>query len=614
MKQCGKTNRILLAALLSVYVSAGTGCSDRSAGQGGKGKKAAKKKAGPKTPRRPPPRAYTRPVKAIVGGTVINTVGKKVLPNATVLIKGNRIVQVGAAGEVKVPKDADVIDAKGKFIIPGLVDGHIHFFQSGGLYTRPDGLDLRHRVPYEKHQKWIRDNIDDFFRRYIRCGVTTVVDMGGPFWNFDVREKARTTKMAPRVFVAGPLVASYQPKQLASSDLPIIKVETKKQALDLVRKQIEKKTDLIKIWYVVSKKLALRLEAFYPIVKAVVDETHKHNIPVYVHATELETARKAVQAGADVLVHSVVDREVDEAFLKLAKEKKVIYIPTLWVFNSYGAVYSKQLKLTKVEHWLGNPRIIGTLFDMYELQEKELGERQKKLLAARKPIQPKAVILKNLKRIQDYGIRIAAGTDAGNVGVIHGPALFHDFALMSRAGLTNYQILMNATLNGAWLIRKEKELGSVEKGKLADLVVLNKNPLDDIMNTADIHLVIKDGNVFDPRVVLPVRPADLAQIQLNAYNSRDIETFLSVYAPDVEVYSFPEGKLLYRGLKEMRKRYTALFAKAPELHCKLVDRVAFGNLVFDQEEVTGIPGKKKLTAIAVYTVKDGLIRTVGFIK
>ena len=152
--------------------------------------------------------------------------------------------------------------------------------------------------------------------------------------------------------------------------------------------------------------------AFYPIVKAVVAESHRHKVPVYIHATELETARKAVQAGGDVLVHSITDRPVDDAFLKLAKEKKVFYVPTLRVFNSYGAVYSRQLKLMKLEHWLGNPRVIGSLFHMYELADKELGPRQKKLLAAKKPIRPNPMILKNLKRVHDAGIPVVMGTDA----------------------------------------------------------------------------------------------------------------------------------------------------------------------------------------------------------
>jgi imidazolonepropionase-like amidohydrolase len=554
-----------------------------------------------------------------VGGTVISTRSRRVHRNVTVLLKGDRIAAMGPVGTVAIPKHANVIDVRGKYLIPGLMDGHIHFFQSGGLYTRPDGLDLRHRVPYEKHLRWVRKNMDDVFRRYIRSGITTVVDMGGPRWNFDVRAQARRARVAPRVFVAGPLIASYQPPALKTIDPPIVRVNTIAEGVAMVRRQVAQKADLIKIWYVVSKKLvakglALDADRFYPIVKAVIQESHKHKLPVYVHATELDTAKRAMRAGADVLVHSVRDKDVDAEFLRLAKQRGVKYIPTLWVFNSYAAVYSKQLKLLTVEHRRGNPAVISTLFDMHKLLSTELGERQKKLQKNPRPIVPDPVLLRNLKRVQEHGIIVAAGTDAGNVGVLHGPALFHDFALMKRAGLSNYEILVSATYNGARTLGRDQDLGAIEVGKLADIVVLGSDPLKDIMNTADTHLVIKGGQVFFPHQVLPLSSRDLAQIQLNAYNARDIDAFLSVYAPRVEVYDFP-GRLKFRGREAMRHTYTAFFRKAKGLHCTLVKRIVQGRYVIDRERVvTGIPGREEIHATAIYEITGGLIRKVWFLK
>ena len=566
-----------------------------------------------------PPTVENRRVKALVGGTVIHTNlaqpnAPKVLADATVLMEGDRITAVGPSATVKVPPGAQVLDVKGKYIIPGLVDGHIHFFQSGGLYTRPDGLDLRKRVPYAEEIRRIRADMGQLLRRYLRCGVTTVVDMGGPMWNFEVRDRARKEQMAPRVFVAGPLIASYQPAQLDSEDLPIIRVTNTEQALALARKQIARKADLIKIWYVVSKKAALDPQAFFPVAQAVAAEAHKHGLPVYIHATELATAKLAMRAGADVLVHSVVDKEIDDEFIRLARARKVIVIPTLWVFNSYAAVYTKQLKLMTVEHLLGDPRVIGTLFQMHELADAELGPRQRKLLAEMKPIEPNPVILKNLRRMQREGITVALGTDAGNVGVLHGPSVFHDMALMARAGLTPHQILVDATLHGARLVGQGKQLGSVEAGKLADLVVLDADPLKDIQNTARVRWVLKGGRLFHPDRLLPRSAEDLAQIQLNAYNARQLEPFLAVYSPDVEVYDFP-GKLLFKGRDKMRARYAGFFAKATKLHARLVGRVQQGRFVVDQEDVvTGIPGRQQLRALAIYEVRGGLINRVWFIR
>ena len=554
---------------------------------------------------------------AIVGATVVNTHELSTIADAVVLLKGKQIAAAGPAGSVKVPKCAKVVKANGKFIIPGLIDGHIHFFQSGGLYARPDGLDLRHRVPYKKEIDWVKANLDDVFRRYIRCGVTSVVDMGGPFWNFDVRDYSKKAKVAPRVFVAGPLIASYQPAQLNTeetpSDFPIIKVTSKEEALALTRQQLAKKPDLMKIWYVVSKKHSLGLEAFYPTVEAVVKMSHAASVPVFIHATELATAKKALQAKADVLVHIVTDKPVDDDFITMAKAQSAIVIPTLWVFSSYAAVYTKQFKPTMLEHHLANPEVIGTLFDMFELKESELGDRQKKLLKEMPPVKTKPLLLKNLKAIHDAGVLIAAGTDAGNVGALHGPAIYRDLKLMQQAGLTPHEVLVTATLNGARLVGLDKQLGSIEKGKLADLVILDADPLVDISNVSTVHLVIKDGELFYPEKVLPKTPEALAQIQLNAYNARDLDAFLSVYADDVEVYLFP-NKLLYKGKETMKKKYGGFFAKAKQLHCQLVKRITLGNFVIDREHVTGVPGKPAIDAVAMYEIEGGLIKRVWFRK
>ncbi len=556
---------------------------------------------------------YSQKYKALVGGTIINTHNNKIIENSIILIKDSVIIDVGEKIKTKIPDKTEIIDISGKYIIPGLMDGHIHFFQSGGLYARPDGLDLRHRVPYIDEINWIKKDTKDFFNRYLACGITSIADMGGPFWNFNIRQQSYNNEMAPRTFTTGPLIASYFPAKLADDDLPIIKVNNEKEALDLVEKELNYKPDFIKIWYVLLKDNPNSLEEFFPIVKAVIDRSHKAGFPVFVHATELETAKKAIEAGCDVLVHNINNKEVDEEFLKMAKDKGIILIPTNWVFSSYAAVYSKQLKLLPVEQWLGDPKVIGSLYDMYELDYSELGERQRQLLVEKKPVVQSEILKNNLKKICDYGIIIAAGTDAGNVGVIHGPSLFHEFAFMAEAGLTPHQILVSATLNGAKLFGNDKILGSIEKNKLADLVILNSNPLEDILNTSDVYAVMKNGGeLLYPDSLIQRSAADLAQIQLNAYNAHDIESFLQAYSNDVEVYSFPDS-LRFRGKEQLRQVYSDFFEKTPELHCKLVSRMVKGNFAIDSELVTGIPERDNLTAIAVYEIKNGLIKKVWFL-
>ncbi len=228
------------------------------------------------------------------------------------------------------------------------------------------------------------------------------------------------------------------------------------------------------------------------------------------HATELEAARASVEEGADLLVHSVNDKLVDDAFVKLLKEKGTVLTPTLVVFERYGRTFANKLNLTPEEKAWGNPEVIASL-DVTKIPSDKMPERIKGAMA-----NPDAVLdrirktydiaLKNLKTLQDAGVTIAAGTDAGNIGTIHGPSLFREFQLMKEAGLTPMQILQCATTNAARVFDTTggtsfrssgpPKIGAIAPGNFADLVILKSNPLDDIAHTSDIESVMKGGILF----------------------------------------------------------------------------------------------------------------------
>src|SRR5256885_6042254 len=403
---------------------------------------------------------------SLVGATVINPSDGKIMPNATVVINGDKIERV-SLGKRDAASLGSQIDCARKFIIPGLIDTHVHFFQSADLFTRPDGADFNSIRPYKDEVAWIKSHLDDVFARYIRCGITSVVDVGGPMWNFEVRKKANETAKAPRVAVAGPLISSVSREKLDLGDPPIVKIDTPEQAREFVRKLTDPKADLVKIWYIVDKDHPV--DSFRPIARATIEESHAHKIRVAVHATEVDTARAAVEEGADILVHSVYDKPVDDAFVKLLKDRHTILCPTLVVFERYGRTFSHQLNFTKEEQAWGNPEVIASL-DVRKIPQDKLPDRVKQSLA-----DPKAsldrinktyeVALPNLKKLEDAGVTIAAGTDAGNIGTIHGPALFREFQLMKEAWLTPMQILQSATLNAAQLFGGETgaHIGRIEK-------------------------------------------------------------------------------------------------------------------------------------------------------
>ncbi|HEY2569199.1 MAG TPA: amidohydrolase family protein [Candidatus Udaeobacter sp.] len=443
---------------------------------------------------------------SLIGGTVINPADGKVLPNATVVIDGDKIERV-AMGRQDAATLGKQIECVGKFILPGYTDTHIHFFQSGDLFTRPDGADLNAVRPYKDEVAWVKSHVNDVFERYLRCGITSVVDVGGPFWNFEVRKIANATKKAPHVAVAGPLISSVSREKLDLGDPPIVKIDTPDQARAFVRKLAEQKPDLVKIWYIVDKDHPV--ESFRPIVRATIEESHAHKIRVAVHATELETARAAVQEGADVLVHSVTDKPIDDAFVKLLQDRHTILCPTLVVFERYGRTFSHQLNLTPEEQKWGNPEVIASL-DVTKIPQDKLPQRIKDALAKPDDVLSRIkktydVALPNLKRLEDAGVTIAAGTDAGNIGTIHGPALFREFQLMKEAGLAPMQILQSTTVNAAKLFGGEtgRRIGQIAPGYFADLVVLNSNPLDDIAHASDIDMVIKNGVIYRADSILP---------------------------------------------------------------------------------------------------------------
>ena len=423
----------------------------------------------------------------IQGATLINGTGSSSIRNSAIVIDGGRIRDIGPRNEVRVPGGAQTVDARGKWVIPGLIDAHVHFSQSGDIYTRPDVVDLRKWRSYEKEMEWIKERLPYTFERYLVSGITGVVDCGGPMWNFEVRDIASHTKKAPRVVVAGPLIATYLPPTTSTNDPDIVKPNSPAQARDFVRRQMDRKPDLIKLWWV--RRPGDNLDEQVQIMSAAIDESKSHGVRVAVHATELETAKAAVKAGADILVHSVSDRLVDTEFINLVKNRDIPYITTLAVEDGYRMVLNQQVALTDIEQRLGDPQVIATWSELGKIPPGEIPGGIPRIPAP--PKQP--VAYDNLMLLESAGVRVVAGTDAGNIGTLHGPALHHEMELMAAAGLRPMDIIVSATKNASAVMGLQNDVGTLQKGKFADLVILDADPLVDIKNTRKIFKVMKAG-------------------------------------------------------------------------------------------------------------------------
>ena len=433
---------------------------------------------------------------AFVGATVIDGTGAPPIPNAVVIVEAGRIAAVGPSRAVAVPAGADVVEALGKWIIPGLIDAHVHFFQSGGLYARPDVIDLRSVRPYAEEVANTRAAIAATLARYLASGITGVVDMGGPTWNFGVRERARDSAYAPRVAVAGPLLGTYAPPALDAGDAAVIAIRTPVEARAAVRRQLAKDPDLVKIWFVYPGPDIAPQMAW---VRVVISESHAVGTRVVAHATQARLARAMVEAGVDVLAHGVDDRIVDNDLLALMRARGVIYITTLAVHEGYAEVLGQNVRLSGIERRIGDPIAIASFAELGKLPARLRARWPRRETPV--PIPPAAG--RNLARVSKAGITVAAGSDAGNIGTLHGPALHRELELMVEAGgLSPMEVLVAASLGGAAVMGRTRDLGTLEPGKLADLVILDADPLADIRNTRRIHRVVKGGVVSDPAEIM----------------------------------------------------------------------------------------------------------------
>jgi hypothetical protein len=309
-----------------------------------------------------------------------------------------------------------------------------------------------------------------------------------------------------------------------------------------------------------------------------------------------------------------VTEPIDQEFLDLAKKRGAVYVPTLIVGENYSRVASQQFAFLPEEMALANPDVLGSLFDLRHFRQEELGRRFRDLLTAPAPppLRPQPALAPNLVAVFRADISVAMGTDAGNIGTLHGPSIFREMAAMEKAGLQPLEVLHTATLGGARVMGRDKELGRVAEGYLADLLLLDADPSRGTRNLARLHRVVKAGTVLDPATLAPDRPQDVVQRQLNAYNARDLEAFLATYSPTVEIRAI-DGSLELKGLTALRKRYGRLFSANPRLHAEVARRMVLGHRIVDEERVTGAT-PTPLHAARVYEVKGNRISKVWLVS
>jgi hypothetical protein len=304
----------------------------------------------------------------------------------------------------------------------------------------------------------------------------------------------------------------------------------------------------------------------------------------------------------------VDDAPLDDAFLALLGPRHV-YQTTLVVWEGYAEVLGRTGSLTDVERRFGDPVVIGSWAEFDPGAEaRARAEVRTKRFSERTP-----TLQHNLQAVLGRGIAVAAGTDAGNMGTLHGPGLHREFELMAEAGLTPMQVLVAATRDAARSVSTSPDFGTLEAGSRADLLVLGADPLVDVRNLRHIESVVVEGVAWAPDTLVPPGPAEVVDRQIDAYNARDLDRFLSFYADDAVLVKLPEGEVSAEGRAALSETYSQLFAQSPALRCRILERTVSGPYVVDLELVTGSRGRAPVRAVAISEVREGLIRRVWFL-
>lgn len=421
--------------------------------------------------------------KVITGATLIDGMTRASISNALIVIEGTRITQVASADSARLPSGAEVIDARGKFVIPGLADMHNHL--GDGTFGPPSGVEdwpknLAHLLPFGFTMIFTQEMHD--LKGFVQLKQLASAD----------------NSAFPHFFGVGNWFQAKGSLDWQKGFAP----ETPEQARSAVRQLRAANVDAVKFVYSDNTYAFKKPNPkFMPeVMAAIIDEAHQQGLKAYAHAPILKFAKEVLRAGGDGFVHGILSDPVDEEFIELMKKNRAIYIPTHAVFEAAADIGS----WARREAAFNDRGLIPKeMFEAGMKPEFIRGFEQRiDNLAYMKTHLP--ILRANTKKVFDAGILVIAGSDNNHTGtgIALGLASQLELVLMTEAGLTPMQVLQTATINAARMVGREKDLGSVEVGKLADLVILDADPLADIGNVRRIFRVIKGGVVHNPNEML----------------------------------------------------------------------------------------------------------------
>lgn len=394
---------------------------------------------------------------AFVGATLIDGTDADPLSNAVLVVTDGRVRAVGPWDAVTVPADADVVDVSGKYIMPGLINAHGHVGATVGL---------------DANGEYSRANLLRQLSLYARYGITTVFSLGGDEdAGFRLRNAQFTQDLdRARLYVAGTVVSG--------NDESTIRQRVNQNA-DLGADFIKTRLD---------DNLGATQKLPKPLFDALVDQAHLRRLPVAVHLFYLEDAKYMLDAGADLIAHSIRDLPVDDEFITRVREREVCYIPTLtrevstFVYENVPDFFSDPYFLKEADSEV-----------LAELQTPERMSRMASSRSAQLYKQGLEVALGNVASLHAADVPIAMGTDTGPPARFQGYFEHLELQLMVEAGMSPLDALRSATGVAAQCMGMS-DIGTLEPGNWADFAILDSNPAADILNTRTIQQVYIAGN------------------------------------------------------------------------------------------------------------------------
>jgi len=416
-------------------------------------------------------------VRVLRGFTLIDGTGSAPAGNSAMVIDGGRITWIGPVASLRAPAGAQTVDLTGRYVMPGLIDLHGHFGITTGMT--------------QDARQYSRPLVERDLKTYASYGVTTVLSLGlDSDLIFELRDQQRASRPTmTRVYTAGQGFA-YDGGLGGAISFPGVAGAVFKTVSDVepaVAEQARKRVDVVKFWTDDNFGKVKRMP--YEISKAIIDSAHRHGLRAVAHVFYLEDAKRLTADGIDALVHIVRDKPVDQELITSMKQHNTWQIASTLSREVALTAYAKTADFLSDPFFTRGvtPDVIATLRSP-ENQQKVASDPNLEKYA-----QSLAIGKKNLKALADGGVKYGMGTDTGVPGRFQGYFDHLEMQEMVEAGLTPMQVIVAATKSGAEFLNA-KDLGTLQVGKWADLIVLSKNPLDDIKNTKTVTDVYIAGN------------------------------------------------------------------------------------------------------------------------